>query len=242
MLAKIFSLSPLAVFFILMGCSAHVQNLATPDGTFNEGQRLMEDEFYEEAREQFVRIKTEFPESSLQAEADLRIADSYYEEESYEVAAKSYEEWVKTYPARDERPYALYRAGKSYVGLMPGNPQRDTRGTEKAINALTRLVIDFPNSEYTDEATKYIEEAQHQLAEKNYRVARFYEKTDEHLAAARRYGIVVDFYADDELAEESMARQVRMLRKAGRNDQADRLAEAFLQKYPTSEYLDYVQP
>jgi outer membrane protein assembly factor BamD (BamD/ComL family) len=66
--------------FSLGGCYATKKNLTTDNGTLAEGDRLADRDFFEEARKQYFRIKTEFPQSPLQVEADLRIADSYFKE------------------------------------------------------------------------------------------------------------------------------------------------------------------
>jgi len=72
---------------LLAGCSIKTKNLNTAEGTLIEAHRLMKDEFYEEARNQFQRIKTEFPTSPLQLQASIGVADSYYEDEAYPAAA-----------------------------------------------------------------------------------------------------------------------------------------------------------
>lgn len=229
-------------FLFILGCASHSKDLNTDTGTLAEGDRLLEDDFYEEARKQYYRIKTEFPESRLQVEADLRIADSYFEEESFPAAADSYQEFIKTYPGRPEIPYAIYRMGMSYLEQMPSNPLRDTRSTKKAADTFVRLLIDYPNSEYANEASKYVERAHDQLARKIYRIARFYEKKDRYEAAARRYGSLVELYGDHSLAEESLARQIRMLRMAEETERADQLTLKFQQKFPGSKFMSMIKP
>lgn len=226
----------------LIGCSSHSNDLKTDVGTMAEGNRLLDDEFYEEARKQFQRIKTEFPSSSLQVEADLKIADTYYNEESYQTAAQSYEEFLKTYPGRPEFPDALYKMGMCYVKQMPNTPQRDTRASGKVIDTFTRLMLDFPNNKYSSEAQQYIDRARNQLATKVYEIARFYERMGDFDAAARRYAELVEQYADHKLLEEAMAREVRCRRKAGQKDRADGLAKAFQEKFPQSEFMSMISP
>lgn len=230
--------------FLVVGtaCSTKVRELDTPEGTFSEAEKLMEDKFYEEAREQFFRIKTEFPESSLQAQADLRIADSYYQDDSFLVAAESYEDFVRTYPQHQQVDYALHRAGKSYIKLLPSTPSRDSKAPQKALDVLTRLIVDFPESEYAPEAMSNIERAQDILARKVYAIARFYQKQDHFLAAATRYRELIDLYADHPLVEEAKAREIRVLREAGENDRADELTKSFQEMYPASAYTSMIKP
>lgn len=224
----------------LLSCAAKVNNLETAEGTYAEGNRLLEDEFFDEARKQFYRIKTEFPNSPLQAEADLRIADSYFEEESFPTAASTYEDFVRMYPGRPEVPYALYRAGMSYVEQMPSHPQRDTRSTEKAIDTFTRLLVDYPESEYSEKADKYIEESQNQLAQKSYQIARFYERQNQYGAAARRYGRLLELFPDHPLAEEAFARRIESLFRAEKEEEARSLLARFEEQYPGSKFRSLI--
>lgn len=221
-------------FVFLAGCSTHVKNLNTPEGTLSEANRLMKDEFYEEARNQFFRIKTEFPESSLQAEADIRIADSYFEEDSYSAAADSYENFIKTYPRHPKTSYALFKMGQSYMKRMPDNPQRDSREAQKAVDTFTRLIVDYPQSEYVPEALKSIDKAQNNLAEKIYRIARFYEKKEEFSAAASRYAELIELYPDHRLVRDSMQRQIRMLKESGEIEKASQLEKRFNELYSST--------
>ena len=239
-----YRMSLISLTLLLAGsaCSTKVKNLDTPEGTMAEAERSFDDEFFDEARTQFYRIKTEFPSSPYQAQANLRVADSYFKEESYSVAATSYEEFVKTYPGNEKLPYALYRMGLSFANQMPSNAQRDDRATRRAADTFTRLLVDYPSCEYVEEAQKQIDRAQAELAEKTFQIGRFYEKKDDYLAAAKRYGEVADVYSDQKIAEESLARQIKMLRSAGQGEQADELSKLFQTRYPGSEFRSMIQP
>jgi outer membrane protein assembly factor BamD len=227
----------IAALLVMGACTSVKNNLNTDSGTMAEGDRYMNDDFFEEARKQYYRIKAEFPLSSLQVLADLKIAESYYREESFKTAASSYEEFIKTYPGRPEIPDALFSLGMCYVQQMPNTPQRDTRASSKVVDTFTRLLVDYPESSHIAEAQKYMSEARDQLAKKIYEVGRFYEKMGDYDSAARRYAEVADQYSDHAaLVEESLAREVKCFRKAGKKEKADALASTFREKYPQSKW------
>lgn len=228
------------LIFILAACATAPKNLTTADGTMAEGERLLKDEFFEEARTQFYRIKTEFPQSPLQLEADLKIAESYFLEESYVAAATSYEDFIRTYPGRKEIPMALNQLGQCYLRQMPSTPQRDTRATVKVVDTFTRLMIDYPTSEYAAAAPQHIEKARKQLAQKIFDVAAFYEKSGDFDAAARRYEELQNQYPDSSLVEESMARQVRCLKKDGKTELAEKIGKDFQEKFPKSQFTTMI--
>ncbi len=225
---------------VLSACATTTKNLGSPEGTLSEAERLMKEEFYEEARTQYQRIKTEFPESPLQVKANLGIADSYYAEESYPAAVTAYEEFVRTYPGRPEIPYAIFRLGMSHANQIPGNFERDSRSTEKALDVFSRLIVDFPNSEYKDEAWKWVNKSQDELAQKAFSIAEFYERRRLYLASAIRYARIPELFPDHKLVEESQARRIRMLRKAGKPDEAASLTESFKRQFPESKFSNMI--
>ncbi len=230
------------IFSVLCGCSSRVKDLTSAEGTIKEGDALLEDDFYEEARKQYLRVKTEFPSSSLQYLADLKLADTYYKEESFKAAAESYQDFIKTYPGRPEISEALYKLGMSYANQMPSTAQRDTRATSKTVDTFTRLMIDFPDSPHSQEAQEWITKARTQLASKVWEIARFYERMKQYDSAARRYGEFYDQYADDNRAEEAFARQIRNLRRSQETDRADALTQVFEEKFPNSKFTSTIRP
>jgi len=230
------------VFLIASACATAPKNLTTDDGTMAEGERLLKDEFFEEARSQFFRIKTEFPQSPSQLQADLKIAESYFLEESYSAAASSYEEFIRTYPGRKEIPMALHQLGLCYLRQMPTTAQRDTRATIKVVDVFTRLMIDYPTSEYAASAPQHIELARQQLAQKIFDIAAFYERTGDYASASRRFEELQNQYPDSTLGEEAMARQIRCLRKDGKTELADQLGKDFQEKFPKSQFTSIIAP
>lgn len=232
----------LALLLLMTSCGVKSKRLDTPEGTYQEALRLIDAGFYEEARTQLYRIKTDFPSSNLQVSADLKVADSYFEEQSWKAAATSYEEFIRTYPGQSEVPYALYKMGMSYLRQMPSHPQRDSRSTEQVLNIFSRLLAEYPESEYSQEAAPYIKRAQNQLAEKAFSIARFYEKQKNYKAAAARYEKVFETYPDLPRGEEALARQVLSLRKAGETERAEVTQKRFLETFPNSSFGSMIQP
>lgn len=230
----------LILTFLIVGCATKTKNLDTAEGTLREAERLMKEEFHEEARSQFLRIKTEFPTSPLQVKADLGIADSHFQEESYPAAAKAYEDFIRTYPGREEIPYAIFQLGMSWANQIPGNSDRDSRPTEKALDAFSRLLVDFPNSQYKDEAWKWVNKSQGLLAEKAFSIARFYERQNKALASAIRYQKVFTQFPDSSFAEEARARRIKMLRRAGKTDEAQAETESFRRQFPDSKFATMI--
>jgi len=235
------NLSILWLMVFLVACGAKTKQLDTDTGTLAEAERLLDSGFYDAAREQLFRIKTEFVSSPLHVQADLKLAESYFRERSWKAAASAYEDFIRTYPGNQEVPFALYKLGKSHVRQMPSNPERDTRSTERVLDVFSRLLVEFPDSEYAQQAIPYIERAQGQLAEKGFRIARFYERSNNPLAAANRFQEVFYHFPDHPRGEESLARRVRNLRKAGQEAEAEAAAKTFRETFPGSNFRSMIE-
>lgn len=219
-----------------VACSGATKDLTTAEGTMAEADRLLKEEFYEEARKQYTRVKTEFPDSNLMVRADLKIAETYFNDESYKTAAIAYSEFLSTYPGHPEIAYVLYKLGLSYAKQMPSVAARDTRSARKALDTFTRLLIDYPNNEYSKEAQDWIKKSQHQLAEKIFVIADFYERQGKYEAAAGRFRELFDNYSDTSFAQESLGRWVRNLKKAGKTEEAEKALHEFKNEFPNSTF------
>jgi outer membrane protein assembly factor BamD len=124
---------------------------------------------------------------------------------------------------------------------MPKTPQRDTRSTAKAIDAFTRLMMDFPNNSHAVEAQQWIEKGRNQLAEKIFTVGAFYEKMGDYDSAAKRFDELISQYSETKWVPESLAREIRDLRRSNQKEKADQLAASFLEKYPDSKFKSWIE-
>lgn len=100
---------------------------------------------YAEARAVFSELARTFPGSSLSDNAFFWSGQSYFAEKDFEKAIENYEIVLKIYPKGNKAPDALLMMGLAYVR---------TGHNEKARQALTRLVKEYPGSEAAKKATK----------------------------------------------------------------------------------------
>ncbi len=68
---------------------------------------------------------------------------------NYQAAIQGYQQIAEKYPAAADR--ALYRIG--YLHAHPKNPQRDY---QKSLDAFTKLVSEYPRSEYRQPSESFI--------------------------------------------------------------------------------------
>src|SRR4051812_6021875 len=81
----------LLVGVTLTHCASHEVNPDDPDSLYSEAERLFKDEQYLIAVEKFRDIKNRFPYSPRATDAELKIADSYFAQDTFLEAESAYE-------------------------------------------------------------------------------------------------------------------------------------------------------
>jgi tol-pal system protein YbgF len=98
-----------------------------------------------EAREQFTKMLNDYPDNEYSDNARFWIAESFYEEKSYEDAILAYEELFKKNPKSDKIAGAMLKQGAAFYEL-------NDKKTGNIV--LEKLVEKFPNSEQAKLALK----------------------------------------------------------------------------------------
>ena len=103
-----------------------------------------------EAREMFDSFIRDYPENEYSDNARFWIADSYYNEKSYEDAILAYEELFRKNPDSDKISGAMLKQGLSFYEL---------KDKETASLILEKLVEKFPDSEQAKVAKRKLKES-----------------------------------------------------------------------------------
>lgn len=197
-----------AAFIALTACkSKHVSITGQlkfaedAEGNYKAGVDLLADKTYLEAEKFFERVKTKYPFSKWAPLAELRLADSKFQQELYPEAAEAYKQFVQLHPTHEEMDYAEYRAGLAHFKdapasfvLFPPAHEKDQRQLEQATGTLSKFLEKHPKSKYAPEARKTLDQANGRLAEHEWYVAEFYFKRRRWAGAAGRYETLVDKY------------------------------------------------
>jgi outer membrane protein assembly factor BamD len=190
----------LLVFFILAateGCGlwAKREPAKTPQGMFNEAQRLLEKKKYTQAAEAFKKFKEEYPLSTYTPLAELRTADALYFDKNYAEAIVLYEEFKKLHPVHQEVPYATYQVGMCYFQQML-SIDRDQTNTEKAMEQFRYLIENFPQGKYVPSARTKMQLCARQLADHEFYVGHFYYRMGNYKGALGRFEGILRQYPD----------------------------------------------
>lgn len=190
---------------------------------------------YTMALEKFQEVIYNYPFSKYAILSELRIADCHYGMTEYEIAAQYYEDFIRLHPVHEQVAYATYRLGCCHYEqrLKPG---RDQTETELAMVQFRLIMSLYPEDSFSQDAAVKLQECEERLASHNYRIARFYLKSDNYWAAAKRFEKIWRNYPDAALAEEALFRNAVCFEKLNRFKEADMLYDVLLIKFPEGSY------
>jgi outer membrane protein assembly factor BamD len=201
----------------LTACSKHVSFSGeaklkpTAEENYQAGVELLKDGSYPEAQKFFDYVKTKFPFSKYAALADLRSADSRFQQGQFAEAADAYANFVKLHPNHEDVDYAEFRQAEAYFkdapsdfALFPPAYEKDLRQVKKASEALRGYLARHPDSKRGPDAKKLLAEIDDRLAAHEWYVGEFYYKRERWAGAAQRYETLVDRYPASKHAPEAL--------------------------------------
>jgi outer membrane protein assembly factor BamD len=194
----------------LTGCSTTPVDENDPASLLKDAESEIHSDHYQIAIDKLRIVKNKFPYSKYAVDAQLRIADVYFLQESYAEAAASYEAFRDLHPKHEKTAYAMFRASKSYMNDSPGNVARDLSSARKAMDSYSDFLKRFPGAPEADEAQKDMLEVRRLLAEKELYIADFYNRRDFYDSAKPRYKKIIDLYPETEAAKEARSKIASM--------------------------------
>jgi outer membrane protein assembly factor BamD len=203
LLSRIFYLALLGGFLIQTSSCGFIGGLfkgkgtqeleQTPESLMSEGINAYQRKKYSTAIEAFQKLKDRFPYNQYAIVAELKLADSYYLNKDYALAAAAYKEFEKLHPANEIIPYIIYQLGLCYFNEMP-TIDRDQSFAHQAAGEFERLIKTYPQSEYAPQAKEKLVIAQKNLVHHEYYIGEFYFKDKKYDAALARFeGILKRF-------------------------------------------------
>jgi outer membrane protein assembly factor BamD len=244
----------LALVFLLgaalvsAGCKttpeAEFEDIRPADELYAEGQEILKGTSilwvytyidYDHAIEVFQSIIDNYPYSEYAVEAELQIADAYFDSAKYEEALTYYRDFGDLHPQNPRVPYAIFRSALCHAEQVRA-PGRDQSATRKALEFLDRLLVAFPNSEHAKEAEKLWRELQIRSSEHIEGIGDYYRGSGEYEAAAERYRGLLNQYPGLGLDARVLFKLAACYEALNRLDEADRIYRTIVAHYPESPY------
>lgn len=189
---------------------------------------------YDEAIETFQTIIDNYPYHELAIEAELRIADAYFDDERYDEALSYYRSFSDLHPQHERVPYTVLRSALCQYRQIR-SIDRDQTATREAQVYLERLIRNHPYAPETREGETLLRELRTQLSRNMMKLGDFYLKRDEFQAAAERFRTVLNVYPGLGLDAEGLYKLGICYENMMRKDEARRLFHVVVANYPNSD-------
>ena len=186
---------------------------------FDDGLAFFEEEKYVKASQQFNIIVERASHTDLGDDALFFLAESYFLNEDYDLALIEFEKLVSRMGFSPYIEKSRWRICETLMLLSP-NFYHDQDSSIKAITQIQEFLDDFPNSEYSKDADKLINELRTRLAEKNMETGKLYIKLKAYDSAMTSYEIVVNEYYDTKFFNDANMEIIRCLALQRKSDEA----------------------
>lgn len=186
---------------------------------FDDGLAFFEEEKYVKASQQFNIIVERASHTDLGDDALFFLAESYFLNKDYDLALVEFEKLVSRMGFSPYIEKSRWRICETLLLLSP-NFYHDQNSSIKAISQIQEFLDDFPNSEYSKDADKLINELRTRLAEKNIETGKLYVKLKAYDSAIVSYKIVINEFYDTKFFNEANMEIIRCLALQKKSDEA----------------------
>jgi outer membrane protein assembly factor BamD len=151
---------------------------------------------------EYKTILESYPGSKYAIQARLDIAYNLYKQKKYNLSILELNQFIEKYPALPSSPYAYYLKGvvaeakSSSIldNIITDSAQRDVDSIRDAYGYYMDLINTFPNSKYSEDASKKLSILMNTLARHELYVAIYYTGVGSHIAAINRSKFIIENY------------------------------------------------
>lgn len=173
---------------------------------FDRAMDAMKHNQFETARLDMQTLINAYPDSEYIARAKLAVADSWYAEGGTAGLAQAeaqYEDFETFFPNMPEAAEAQLKIGNIHFRQME-KPDRDYTHAVRAEDEYRKLILQWPDSKLVPEAKHRLLQVQEVIAEREFRVGRFYYTRQSYPAAIARLQSLADEYPLYSKADETL--------------------------------------
>ncbi|MCU1306726.1 MAG: uptake lipoprotein-like protein [Acidobacteriaceae bacterium] len=163
---------------------------------FDRAMDALQHNRFDTARITLQTLINTYPDSEYIARAKLAVGDSWYEEgnaASLQQAEAEYKDFITFFPNMPEAAEAQLKVAGIHYKQME-KPDRDFTHAKRAEDEYRQMIQQFPDSKLVPEAKQRLLQVQEVLAEREYRVGRFYFVRESYAPAIARLRSLVDAY------------------------------------------------
>ena len=210
---------------------------------YDLGTEALKERRWLPAREYFVTIVDNYPQSTYRTDARLGIGDTYLGEgsiESYLRAITEFQEFLAFYPLHPRADYAQYQVGIVHYQQMR-RAERDQTETRAAIAAFQAFVERYPNSELMNETRTKLREVRDRYSQSQFLVGRYYYRVEWYPGAIDRFKSILEDDPGFTLRDAVYFHLAESLVKSDNTVEALPYFARLVQEFEQSEYLTQAQ-
>ena len=190
---------------------------------------------YEDAVALFEEVERQHPYSAWARRAMLMKSFAYYQDNDYDEAIQSIDQFLALHPGNKDAAYAFYlKAMCNYERIR--DVGRDQAFTVDALSTLNDVIRRYPDSEYARDARLKLDLTFDHLAGKEMYVGRYYLRENKHISAINRFKTVLEKYQTTSHVPEALHRLVEAYMELGIFDEARAAAAVLGHNYPGSRW------
>ncbi len=207
---------------------------------FDRGNTALQEGDWRTAREYFLQIRDNYPQSALRADTRLALGDTLEAEgtiEAYISALSEYRDFLALYPTHPRADYAQYKLAMVYYNQMR-RPERDQTETRNAVTEFELFLQRYPGSRLINDVREKLREALDRLSENNYVVGKYYHGRKWHPGAIDRLETILDEDPGYTARDAVYYHLADSLSRTPRIDEALPMFERLLEEFPESEFIE----
>src|SRR3954462_10823480 len=163
---------------------------------FDRAMDALKKNRFDVARVTLQTLINTYPDSEYVARAKLAIGDAWYKEGGSTGLAQAeieYKDFITFFPNMPEAAEAQLKVANIHYKQME-KPDRDYTHAKRAEDEYKQLIQQFPDSKLVPDAKQRLREVQEVLAEREYRIGRFYYLRESYIAGIARLKTLTDTY------------------------------------------------
>lgn len=166
----------------------------------------------------------------------IKRAESFFEKEEYPEAIIEYQHFLDLHRVHQLAAYAQYRLGESHFKMIK-TIDRDSNPVTSAQAAFSKLLAEFPGSQWETEAREKIHACQSFMAQNAMFIGKFYVRREAYLAAAHRFEAIIKEYPDHaEIVQEALYLLALSYSELALGDWARDSLTALAERYPDNKF------
>jgi outer membrane protein assembly factor BamD len=213
-------LAIVAATALSIGCAGSIPSIPnTPEAILEKAQSYFENDRFFQSGELYKGFLARHPGHDRSDFAQFRLAESYFGQDEYALAAVEYQVLIWNYGYSEYVDDSLFKIGVSFWNEAP-SVKRDQQKTRDALSRFEQFLQTFPNSPLVPQVQEHIKVAHERLAEKAFLNVRWYYRIKKYNAALIYCDKIIESYPDNKFWAQAVYYKGLILMGRGKRDEA----------------------